>query len=139
MASLAVACAARVIACVVWLPPDTQLHGRFLDVSPQVTSTFSHGMPIISADTRWQSDHDSVPRLPTPVWMDIRPSGLTTKSPSKPTEPALYALIATPVPRTFAPWRWPLRALRSSQLKSCAPLSSASLMKQLVVYVRSPR
>src|SRR5439155_383771 len=132
-------CAARVVACVVWLPPDTQLHGRFLEVSPQAISTFSQGTPSISAATRWQSDHDSVPRLPTPVWMYMRPSGLTTKSPSKPTEPALYALIATPVPRTFDPRRCPLRALRSSHLKSCAPLSSASLMKQLVVYVLSPR
>jgi hypothetical protein len=43
---------ARVIACVVWLPPDTQLHGRFLEVSPQVTVHFSQGMPIISAATR---------------------------------------------------------------------------------------
>ena len=68
-----------------------------------------------------------------PVWMYIRPSGLMTKRPSKPTEPALYALIATPLPRTFVPSRWPFRALRSSHLKICAPLSSASLRKQLVV------
>jgi hypothetical protein len=52
IASLAAACAARVVACVVWLPPDTQLHGRFLDVSPQAISTFSQGMPNISAETR---------------------------------------------------------------------------------------
>src|SRR5207245_11068417 len=114
IASLAVACAARVIACVVWLPPDTQLHGRFLDVSPQVMLTFSQGTPSISADTRWQSDHDSVPRLPMPVWMYIRPSGLMTKSPSKPTEPALYELIATPLPPPSEPCPRPLRALRSS-------------------------
>ena len=74
-----------------------------------------------------------------PVWMYIRPSGLMTKRPSKPTEPALYALIATPLPRTFEPSRCPLRALRSSHLKICAPLSSASLTKQLVEYVRLPR
>ena len=79
-----------------------------------------------------------MPRLPMPVWMYIRPSGLMTKRPSKPTEPALYALIATPLPRTFEPSRWPLRALRSSHLKICAPLSSASLTKQLVEYVRLP-
>src|SRR4029079_19361443 len=132
------ACAARVITCVVWLPPETQLHGRFLDVSPHVMSTLSQGTPIISADTRWQSDHASVPRLPMPVWMDIRPSGLMTKSPSKPTEPALNAPTATPVPRTFGPCRWPFRSLRSSHLKICAPLSRASFTKQLVVYVRLP-
>ena len=130
--SVATACAARVIACVVWLPPDTQLHGRFLDVSPHVRTTFSHGTPIISAATRWQSENDSVPRLPMPVWMYIFPSGLMMKRPSKPTDPALYALMATPLPRTLFPARTPLRALRSSHLKSAAPLSSASLTKQLV-------
>ena len=100
---------------------------------PRLISTFSQGMPIISAATRWQSENDSVPRLPTPVWMYIRPSGLMTKRPSKPTEPALYELIATPLPRTFVPWRWPFRAFVSSHLNICAPLSSASLRKQLVV------
>ena len=69
IASVAAACAARVCACVVWLPPETQLHGRFLPVWPQVRSTFSHGMPTISADTRWQSLIDSVPRLPMPDWI----------------------------------------------------------------------
>ena len=33
---------------------------------PRSRSTFSHGMPSISADTRWQSLIDSVPRLPIP-------------------------------------------------------------------------
>src|SRR5205807_7476049 len=113
-------------------------HGRFLDVSPNAMSTFSQGTPIISAATRWQSDQDSVPRLPTPVWMYIRPSGLTTKRPSKPTDPALYALIATPLPRTFDPTRFPLLACRSLHLNCAAPLSSASFTKQLVAYVLLP-
>ena len=49
------------------LPPETQLQGRCFDVSPHVTSTLSHGIPTISAATRWQSIIDSVPRLPMPV------------------------------------------------------------------------
>ena len=52
---------------MVWLPPDTHDHGRLLAVLPQVTTTFSHGIPIISAATRIVSLYDSVPRLPTPV------------------------------------------------------------------------
>jgi hypothetical protein len=84
---------------VVWLPPELQLHGRFFDVSPQVRVTFSHGMPTISAATRWQSEKDSVPRLPMPVWTYILPSGLITNSPSKPMDPPLYELIETPTPR----------------------------------------
>ena len=49
--------AARVIACVVWLPPETQVHGRFFAELPQVISHFSHGTPSISAATRWTSLH----------------------------------------------------------------------------------
>src|SRR5215469_11637520 len=64
--SIAAAYAARVIACVVWLPPDTQVHGRFFDVLPQVTSHFSQGTPRTSATTRCTSRRDSVPRFPTP-------------------------------------------------------------------------
>ena len=83
------ACAARVIAWVVWLPPDTQLHGRFLPVLPQVTSHFSHGMPDHLGRRRdGTSLIDSVPRLPMPDWMYIRPSGLMTNRPSKPVDPA---------------------------------------------------
>ena len=37
--------AARVMACVVWLPPETQVQGRFFAVLPQVMSHFSHGTP----------------------------------------------------------------------------------------------
>src|SRR4029453_5909244 len=127
------------MAWVVWLPPETQDHGRFLLVSPQVTSHFSHGIPIISAATRLVSLYDSVPRLPTPVWMYILPSGLMTKSPSKPVDPATNVLIATPTPRTFDPLRLPFCAWRASQLNISAPLSSASLMNALVAYGRWPR
>jgi hypothetical protein len=66
IASLAAACAARVIAWVVWLPPETQVHGRFIDVLPHVTTQCSQVMPIISAATRCTSLSDSVPRLPMP-------------------------------------------------------------------------
>ena len=132
MASDAAACAARVIACVVWLPPETQVHGRFCEVSPQAMTTLSHGMPIISAATRCTSKTDSVPRLPTPDWMYILPSGLMTNRPSKPTDPATKLLTATPTPRTLEPTRWPDRALRSSQPKTSLPRSSASLMNALV-------
>ena len=68
-ALLATACAARVMAWVVWLPPETQVHGRFLAELPHVISTFSQGTPSISAVTRWTSCTDSVPRLPMPDWM----------------------------------------------------------------------
>ena len=48
----ATACAARVIAWVVWLPPDTQVQGRSFAVLPQTMSHFSQGTPSISALTR---------------------------------------------------------------------------------------
>src|SRR5438067_13820794 len=91
-ASMPAACAARVCACVVWLPPETQLHGRFCPVLPHVTTTFSHGTPSISAATRCVSLNDSVPRLPMPDWMYILPYGLITNSPSTPTEPETNTL-----------------------------------------------
>jgi hypothetical protein len=56
-----------------------------------------------------------------------------TRSPSNPIDPAEYALTATPMPRTFEPRRCPLRAFRSCQLNSSAPLSSAFLRNALVV------
>ena len=49
---------------------------QVLAVLPQVSSTFSHGMPTISAETRWQSLIDSVPRLPMPDWMYMPAVGL---------------------------------------------------------------
>ena len=55
-----------------------------------------------------------------------------TNRPSKPVEPATNVLTATPTPRTFVPTRLPLRAFRSSQLNSSAPLSSASFTNALV-------
>src|SRR4029434_10421218 len=106
---------------MVWLPPETQLQGRFLDVSPHVISTFSQGTPSISAVTRWQSDQDSVPRLPMPVWTYSLPSGLMMNRPSNPTEPALYELTATPEPRTLLPTRFPLTAIFSFHLKRSLP------------------
>ena len=65
-ASLAAACAARVMACVVRLPPEMQVQGKSLLVSPQVSSTFSQGTPSSSAETRWTSDTDSLPKFPMP-------------------------------------------------------------------------
>src|SRR5262245_14354649 len=121
------ACAARVMACVVWLPPDEQVHGRFLLVFPHTTSHCSHGTPINSAATRCTSLIACVPRLPMPDCICTRPSGLMMSNPSKPTDPAEYVLIATPAPRTFEPFRCPLRAIFSCQLKISAPLSSAFL------------
>ena len=99
---------------------------------PRRATTFSQGTPIISAATRWTSKTDSVPRLPTPDWMYILPSGLMTNNPSKPTDPATKLLTATPTPRTFEPTRWPDRALRSSQPNTSLPRSSACLMNELV-------
>src|SRR5882724_2183289 len=135
--SMATACAARVMACVVWLPPETQVHGRFLLVLPHSTSHFSHGTPRTSATTRCTSLIDSVPRLPIPDWIAIRPSGLITNSPSYPTEPAKKALEDTPTPRTFVPLRF-ARAIRSFHLNCSAPRSSASLRNALVECARLP-
>ena len=58
--------AARVMACVVWLPPEGALYGKFLEVLPQTTSIFSQGTSSTSATTRCESCTDSVPRLPMP-------------------------------------------------------------------------
>src|ERR1700735_4264614 len=125
------------MACVVWLPPDGQLHGRLRPVWPQVISHLSQGTPRISAVTRWQSLTDSVPRLPIPDWMYSFPSGLMTNNPSNPTEPPTKQLVATPMPRALVPLRlgW---ALRSSQRNASCPLSSASLINALVTYRRLP-
>src|SRR6185437_12328988 len=134
---MATACAARVMACVVWLPPETQVHGRFFDVFPHSTSHFSQGTPRTSATTRWTSLMDSVPKLPIPDWIASLPSGLITNSPSYPTEPAKKALDDTPTPRTFAPLRLG-RAIRSFHLNCSEPRSSASLRKALVECPRLP-
>src|SRR5947207_15825719 len=67
IASVAAACAARVIACAVWLPAEMHVHGRFFDVFPKTTSHCSQGTPIISAATRCTSNAEWVPRLPTPA------------------------------------------------------------------------
>src|SRR5580704_3558196 len=75
LASIAAAYAARVIACVVWLPPETQVKGRFFVVLPHTTSHFSHGTPRTSAPARCTSITDSVLRLPNPEWKLIRQSG----------------------------------------------------------------
>ena len=69
-----------------------------------------------------------------PWWMYILPSGLMTNSPSTPIDPAVNVLWLTATPVTLVPLRWPLRCLRSSQLKSSAPRSSASLMYALVTF-----
>ncbi len=103
IASFAAACAARVIACAVWLPAETQVHGRFFDVLPKTTSHFSQGTPSISAAWRCTSNAECVPRLPMPDWNWMRPSGLMRKSPSKPMEPPAYGLTATPMPRALLP------------------------------------
>ena len=54
LASLAAACAARVIACVVWLPPCPQVFGRYFDVLPQVTS---HLLPRHAEELRRDAVH----------------------------------------------------------------------------------
>ena len=57
-ASMPAACAARVIACVVWLPPWPQVFGRFFDgVAPRDVALSPSGMPSISAATRWTVEH----------------------------------------------------------------------------------
>src|ERR1700676_5154957 len=134
---MAAACAARVMACVVWLPPETQVHGRFLLVLPHSTSHFSQGTPRTSATTRCTSLMDSVPRLPIPDWIAIRPSGLITNKPSYPTEPAKKALDDTPTPRTLVPLRFG-RAIRSFHLNCSEPRSKASLRNALVECARLP-
>ena len=75
IASCAAAWLARVIAWMVWLPSDVQVHGTCLLVSPQTTSTFSHGTSRISAGTRATSMTEWVPRLPAPDCTTSRPSG----------------------------------------------------------------
>ena len=74
-----------------------------------------------------------------PDWMYILPSGLMTKRPSNPVDPATNVLTATPTPRTFEPTRCPDCAFRSSHRNISAPLSSASFRNALVQYWRWPR
>ena len=66
----------------VWLPSDVHVHGRFLLVSPQMTSTLSHGMSSTSAATRAVSMTECVPRLPTPDCTYSLPSGRIVIRPS---------------------------------------------------------
>src|SRR5438552_11398500 len=87
IASVDAACAARVIACAVWLPAETQVFGTFFEVLPNTTSHCSHGTSSISATTRCTSNTECVPRLPMPDWICSRPSGLMMNNPSKPIEP----------------------------------------------------
>ena len=108
IASVAAACAARVIACAVWLPAEMQVHGRFFAVLPKTTSHFSHGWPSISAAWRCTSNTECVPWLPMPDWNVMRPSGLMMNRPSKPIEPPEYGLTATPMPRALLPCFLPL-------------------------------
>src|SRR5688572_6386352 len=98
------------MACVVWLPTDRQVHGRPLLVSPQLTTTFCHGISRTSAATRARSITEWVPRLPTPDCTYNLPSGRIVIRPSKPTDPAPCGPTATPTPRTLAPCRLPARA-----------------------------
>ena len=80
---------------------------------------------------------DSVPRLPIPDWMAMRPSGLITNSPSYPMEPAKKPLDDTPTPRTLVPLRFG-RAIRSFHLNCSEPRSSASFRNALVEWPRLP-
>ena len=75
---------------------------------------------------------DSVPRLPIPDWIAIRPSGLITNSPSNPDGTGEVARSTTR--RRRAPWcRSACGArLRSFHLNCSAPRSSASLRNALV-------
>ena len=107
-------------------------------MSPHATSHFSQGMSMPSAAGRIMSKVDPVPRLPTPDWMDMRPSGRMTNSPSTPEAPAAKVLSATPTPVTLGPLRRPLRCTRSRQSKSSAPLSIASRANALDACPCSP-
>jgi hypothetical protein len=120
-ASLAPAKFARVIACVVWLPTERHDHGTPFPVSPQVTSTFSHGHRQHFRATRARSISEWVPRLPTPVCTYSFPSGRSVIKLSNPIDPAPCGPTATPTPRTFAPRRWPEYAFRSSHRNVCLP------------------
>ena len=80
---------------------------------------------------------DSVPKLPIPDWMAMRPSGLITNSPSYPTEPAKKPLDDTPTPRTLVPLRFG-RAIRSFHLNCSEPRSNASFRNALVECPRLP-
>ena len=77
------------MAWTVWLPPEMQVHGKFLEVLPQVTS---HTFPRAFRPFRQPRGGRTAYRL-CPVISDsgldikIRPSGLMTKSPSNPMEP----------------------------------------------------
>ena len=71
--------------------------------------------------------------------LDVEPpSGRIVMMLSKPIEPAPCGPTATPMPRIFDPCRLPVRALRSSQLNSAAPRSSASFTNALVTWLRRP-
>src|SRR5215469_3443911 len=125
------------MACVVWLPPETQVQGRFFDVLPQVTSHFSQGTPRTSATTRCTSRRDSVPKFPMPDWTAMRPSGLMTNRPSYPIDPPTKQLEETPTPRALVPLRFG-RAIRSFHWNCSAPRSNASFKNALVQCPRVP-
>ena len=94
--------------------------------APRTTVQLSQLAFSTSAATRDVTVCEYVPRLPTPVWMWILPSGVMRTSPSKPLPPAVWNAVPTPTARTFEPLRSPFLAWRAAQSNCSAPRSSAS-------------
>ena len=120
------------MACVVWLPPEMQVQGKSLLVSPQVSSTFSQGTPSSSAETRWTSDTDSHAEIPdarlhveASVRFDEQHAVEAIRSGEKRAHGHDAAHLRAGAPAALV--------FRSSHLKSSRPRSSASRMKQLDV------
>ena len=117
-------------------------HGR-------VKIGFSKDGRITALDLYWLADngpyeqqHDcgTGARMASLIYQPpaMRFRGMSMVTNTNPTEPAMYALTATPIPRAFEPVRSLERALRCSHSKSSAPRSSASFMKALVTVPRRP-
>ena len=140
MASVAAACAARVIACIVWLPAETQVHGRcFARVA-------EHDVALLPGHV------EHLGRRPVDVEQRVRAEianarlerdaavRLDDEEPVEADRAAAYGLTATPMPRAFVPFLCVVAsaALRFSQSNMSRPLSSASFTKALVTYAWRP-
>ena len=134
-ASIAPAWFARVIACVVWLPTERQVQGRPLLVSPQMTSTFSHGMSRTSAATRAQVDHRmraEVADAGLHVQLAVGPDRHQAVEADRPG--AVRADGDADAAHLRCRCRCPRAPCARPSLKSSAPRSSASFTNALVTW-----
>ena len=139
MASDATACAARVMAWVVWLPPEGQVHGRFFDVLPQVmfalfpghAEKFGNHAMHVGPGFRSQIADAGLDIDPA-IGLDDEQAVKARGAAGVATDRYADAAHLRAVPLAGVP------TFRSFHLNCSEPRSSASLMNALVAYCCLP-